>query len=232
MRFNFLGEITMNERRKRVEEYIYSSMDKLDPSGKNKAIYKEKFAKMSDADFHRYMENLRDGNDRLAMYTANIVDKVDLDTLIKTAKDFGIELFERIRMWDKATGKYYLTPKKYIILQLAIRRMSQFIDHKLSVPEGDNHIDMLTGQVVKPDRAGAISQVEIQALYARNFRNTILELIKYRGGDVNAFAEYKRELEEQGRTSVGKDTGSIVRSAVVLDVLYSGIHIESNASGV
>ena len=57
-------------------------------------------------------------------------------------------------------------------------------------------------------------------------------MIKFRGGDVVAFSEFKRELEEQGSTSIGRETGSLVRSAVVLDVLFSGMHIESNASGV
>lgn len=50
--------------------------------------------------------------------------------------------------------------------------------------------------------------------------------------DVVAFAEFKRELEETGTTTVDRDTGTKVRSAVTLDVLYSGILIESNASGM
>jgi hypothetical protein len=85
---------------------------------------------------------------------------------------------------------------------------------------------------MKPDQASSLSQVEVQTLYARGLTNSILELIKYRGGDLTAMSDYKRELEEQGQTSVAKDTGSIVRSAVILDVLLSGVHIESNISGL
>lgn len=220
----------MTDKRKKTQEYILSNMKKL--SDKNYERYKELFDRMSDKQFDDFMKRLRDKKEVLTFYTANMVDHVDIPTLIQVAKDCGLELFERIRMWDEPTQSYYLTPNKYCILQLVVRRMSQFVDHKLSVAEGDTKIDLLTGQVVKPDKAGSISQVEIQTLYARGLHNTILELIKYRGGDVVAFSEYKRELEELGKTTVSRDTGSVVRSAVILDVLFSGMHIESNASGV
>lgn len=222
----------MTEKRKKTQEFIISNMKKADPSGKNAARYTEMFAAMSDKAFDDFMVRLRDKKDVLVVYSANMVDKIDMSKLIVLAKEVGVELFERIRLWDDATQTYYLSPNKYCILQLAVRRMSQFVDHKLSVAEGDTRIDLLTGQVAKPDKAGSISQVEIQSLYAKGLENTIIELIKYRGGDVTAFAEFKRELEETGKTTIGRDTGSVVRSAVVLDVLLSGMHIESNASGL
>lgn len=222
----------MTDKRKKTQEYIIDKMKKADPSGKNAARYTEMFASMSDKAFDEYMIRLRDRKDVLVVYSANMVDKIDLGQLIALAKETGVELFERIRLWDEPTQSYYLSPNKYCILQFPVRRMSQFVDHKLSVAEGDSHIDMLTGQVSKPDKAGSISQVEIQALYAKGLENTIIELIKYRGGDVTALAEFKRELEETGKTTISRDTGSVVRSAVVLDVLMSGMHIESNASGL
>lgn len=57
-------------------------------------------------------------------------------------------------------------------------------------------------------------------------------MTKFRGGDVVAFGEFKRELEEHGSATIAQDTGSVARSAVTLDVLYSGMHIEANASGM
>lgn len=221
----------MNERRKQAEAYIYKVMNTLDPTGKNTTRYKNMFAKMSDKEFHTYMTNIKEKKDVLVLYSANMTDKLKMDNLLASARELGIELCQRIRMYDAPTDTYYYTANKYLVLQMPVRRFSQFIDHKLSVAESDKRIDMLTGQVVKPDKAGSISQVEIQALHARGLDTTILELIKYRGGDVVAYAEFKRELEESGRTHVSRETGSIVRSAVVFDSLYSGAHIESNASG-
>ena len=77
-------------------------------------------------------------------------------------------------------------------------------------------------------RAGSISQVEVQALYAKNLKETIKELISIRGGDVVAQAEFTRELEETGRASGIKTSNSMPRSAVTLKELFAGILIDTN----
>lgn len=221
----------MNAKRKAVQDYILKYLKMMEPTGKNVKLYENKFKEISDARFDEWMKYIRDGKCVLSVYVP-IGVKINIDDLLKTAKELGIKLSTRLKFWDDTTGTYYTTAHEYVVLELPIRRMAQFIDHKLSVPEGDSHVDLLSGQVMKPDKAGGLNQTEVQALYARGLTNTILELIKYRGGDVIALAEYNRELEETGRTTIGRDTGSVVRSAVILDVLYSGMHIETNASGI
>lgn len=222
----------MNPKRKKVQDKILNIIKIMDPSNKNTKIYEEKFSKMDDKAFHEFMIRIRDRTEVLPIYAANGVDHIAINNLVKAAKTIKLELFERIRMYDQVNDIYYFTPHKLLVLKLPIRRTVQFIDHKLSVPEGDSRIDMLSGQVVKPDQAAAISEPETRVLYSHGLKSTLKELIKYRGGDVMAFAEYKRELEETGKTTVERDTGTKVRSAVTIDVLYSGMLIESNAAGV
>lgn len=222
----------MNNKRKAAQDKILSIVNAMDHSGANNEYYTKLFDSLSDKEFDDYMKRIRDKKDILPFYAANMVQHVKVKDLIKVAKSINLKLFERIRLYDPVTDSFYYTPREQMIVQLPVRKMSQFIDHKLSVAEGDSKIDTLSGQVCKPDQAGSISQIEIQTLYARGLKNTIRELAKFRGGDVVAFADFKRELEEQGATSIGKDTGSVVRSAVTLDTLFSGMHIESNASGV
>lgn len=220
-----------NPKRKAVEDYVIKYMDKLDKSGINSAKYKKMFSEMSDADFDAWMKILRDKKDCLVLWTPAIKVKLKMKDLLSVAKELNVKIFHRLKLWDNATGQYYLTPKEYAVLTMPVRRLSQFVDHKLSVAEGDQKIDMLSGQVMKPDQAGSISQTEVQTLYARGLTNTIKEIVKYRGGDVTAFAEFKRELEEQGSTTIARDTGSVPRAAVVLDSLFEGIMIQSNAAG-
>lgn len=224
--------INMNAKRKAVQDKILSVVSKIDPSGKNVKFYTEMFDKMTDKDFDSYMVRIKNHEDVLFLYSANMVDHLSIPNLVKVAKETGVKLFERIRIYDRSSNSYYYTPKKYAILQIPIRRMVQFADHKLTVAEGDSRVDILTGQVVKPDAGARISEPESRILHAFGFKNTLRELNKFRGGDVVAFAEYKRELEETGMTTVDRDTGTKVRSAVAVDVYYSGIHIESNASGL
>lgn len=223
--------MSSSKKRSEVEAYLYKNLDRLDPTGSNTARYKKMFKAMSDKDFDKFMQQLRDHEQVIYLYVANVLQHLNMEDMIQHAKDLGVELFERLYIWDKVTDHKYLTPYKYFIGKLPIRRMMQFIDHKLSVAEGDSKVDMLTGQVMGPDKAAGISQVEIQTLYARNFHSVILELLKYRGGDVHAASDYRRELEETGHTSIGRATPSVARSAVTMDVLLSGMHIESNVAG-
>lgn len=222
----------MNSKRKAVQDKIFKIMSQLDPSGKNKKVYEDMFSKMADKDFHEYMLRIRSGEDVLCLYMANLVDNVSVKHVTDVAKANGVKIFERIRMYDSVNDCYYYTPKEYAVLQLPIRRMVQFADHKLTVAEGDSRVDMLTGQVVKPDRGAALSEPESRILHGFGFKHTLRELNKFRGGDLVAFAEYKRELEETGRTTVDRETGTKVRSAITVDLYYSGIHIESNVSGL
>ena len=222
----------MTPKRKKVQDYIIAKMQAMEASGANAERYKKMFNAMSDKEFDDWMKDIKSGEEILTFYAPAIKSHIKMEDLLKVARDVGVNLFTRLKLWDEPTQSYYITPHKYLVLQLPVRRMSQFVDHKLSVAEGDSRIDMLSGQVTKPDKGSAHSQLEAQALYARGLDKTNLELIKFRGGDVTAFAEYKRELEETGKTTIGKDTGSVARSAVVLDQFLSGMHIESNASGV
>lgn len=218
--------------RKKIEAYVIEHMNYMDPSKKNGKRYEEFFSGLSDAEFDKWMRDLKEGKDVLIFYSANIEDKVKIENLVAETHRLKLKLFEKLRIWDDVTQKYYLTPNEYFVAPQIVRRFSQFADHKLSVPESDKRIDMLTGQVVKPDQAAGITLPEVQSLYGRGLNKTLLELLKFRGGDVTALAEYKRELEETGATSIGKETGSIVRSAVILDVFFSGAHIQTNASGM
>lgn len=221
----------MTPKRAEIQKYLIKYFQKIEASGKNAVKLQTMFDTMTDKDFDQWMQDLKNHEDMLQLEVPPLVTKIRMDDLLAVAKELAIPIFTRLKLWDEPTQSYYLTPKKYAVLSLPIRRMAQFVDHKLAVPDSDSKIDHLTGQVMKPDHANSLSQIEVQSLYARGLKSTILELIKYRGGDVSAFAEYKRELEEQGQTTIAKDTGSINRAAVVLDVYFSGMHILSNAAG-
>ena len=220
----------MNEKRKAVEDKIIKYISAINKSNAKK--YKDMFASMNDKAFDGWMYDLRNNDTVLDIEIPNMIEKVNIDDLIKVSEQLGIELFTRLKLWDVPTQTYYRTTKKYLMLQLPMVAMAQTVDHKLSVPESDSKIDHLSGQVMKPDQANSISQVEVQSLYARGLQSTILELIKYRGGDVSAYAEYKRSAEELGMCMLKADSNSITRSVVVLDVFFAGMQLSSNASGI
>ena len=53
-----------NPSKKKVESLIYNFFDLLDKTGSNTKKYKEKFSKMSEEQFHKYMKEFLSDNDR------------------------------------------------------------------------------------------------------------------------------------------------------------------------
>jgi hypothetical protein len=217
----------IKEKRTKIEKYVLEKISQIDPSGTNTTRYKEFFSKLSDDEFHEYMLSIKHGTQQIYIYAPNMANALTLDNLVKLTDEFGVEIFERIWFKDYNTGVQYLTPEKYMILTLPIRRARQLLAKKRSLPESDKTIDYLSGQVTKPDKAAALSQIEAQFLISKNLHNTVRELVKYRGGDIHAYSELKQALMEEGN-AVLSPTTSIARSAVMLQVWFKAIHLDLN----
>lgn len=219
----------MTPKRDKIQKFILKHIDLLDPTGVNSKRYQDLFKEMTDKDFHEYMLNLKKGTEQIYIYMPNMKSNIEFDNLFKACDSLNLPITERVWIEDTATGNRYLTPEKYMILELPVRRVSQYLQHKLSVPDSDKKIDLLSGQVIKPDKSASISLVEMQTLAARDLFFTISELAKYRGGDIHAYAEFRRSLEENGAAQIDlNDNTSKARSTVILNALLAGMHIESN----
>lgn len=219
----------MTTRRQKTQDFILKHLKMIDPNGDNVSRYEKMFEGMSDDAFDTWMHELKNKQEQIFMYIPNMTANLDMDRLLAVSDSLGMDLFERIWMYDDATKTKYLTPKKYLVLQLPIRRVKQYQDHKLTVSEGDSRLDLLTGQVVKPDAAAGISLVEAQTLMSRGLPYLLAEYLKYRGGDIHAYAELKQSLEETGVGQVSlESTGTMARSPKMLDILLRSMHIHTN----
>lgn len=215
--------------RKTVESYILNIVNTMDPSGFNDDYYKKLFKSMDDKAFDVFMQNIRDGKQRLSLLVPNMVVNLKIANLITAADKVGVELFERIRLWDSATKQYYLTAHKYLVSRLPIRRVKQFLMDKLSVPESDTKTDLLTGQVIKPDKGSAISLVEMQTMIAKGLDKSIVELMAVRGGNPFAYAAYKASIADTGLVKLSElRQDNSVRSAVVASVYFKSMHLANN----
>ena len=226
---NMNNSTNTNNRRKQIEEKILSTMKIIEPGLTNYNRYEKMFKEMSDDQFDRFMNDLKDGKIKLTLLTPNLKVFIKQEDLLNAADSLGLELFERLRFKDKATGKYFLTPNKYLITKLPVRRTRQFLMHKLSIAENDKRIDALTGQVTSDDKASSISYPEAQLMYARGLNNCITEFMKVRGGDIHAFATFKQQLEETGSIRMNSlDDNTLPRSAVVLSAVLKSMYFDNN----
>lgn len=229
----------MTPRRKKAQDIILKTitdleaemrrLNILDNKLSNHTRYVNLFNSFSDDDFHKYMLGMRAGEIRLFIYIPNMVGKLKLNDLFEVADSLGLSLFERICFKDPATGNVYTTPEEYLVLNVPVRRVSQTLEHKRSIPDSDRRINFLSGQVVKPDKAASMSRIEAQVLLGNGLDFTTTELMKYRGGDISAYGDFKRSLEETGHADITiSGSGSVARSAVIFQNFLKGMHLDVN----
>lgn len=219
----------MNSKRKKVEELILSTVKKMEPGATNYDRYKERFNKMSDLEFDRFMKELKDKKRKLQFIAPNMKVVLQQSDLLAAADHIGAEVETRITFTDPITGMKYTSPYSVLFLKLPVRRTRQFLKHGISVPEGDSKVDMITGQVIKPDQASRFSNVEMQLLYGRKMTNTITEFMKVRGGDIPAYANYNQQLEETGEFSLATlNPNTVPRSTMTTELLLKCMCLDNN----
>lgn len=221
----------MAGNRKAAERVILDAMTRLDPSGKNTEFYKTSFANMSDKDFDNYMDKLEKGEDYLSMNYENLANaQISVENNLKVAEQIGYHFFERIKTTDAATGKVYLTPKKYLVIDLPVRRQIQMLVKKIKVPEDNRHLDDLTDQPTGVSKGGSLSYPELLLMYSKGLNVSILEFIKFRGGDTKALQAMERSIRETGDANIEflAQTPTKVKSTQTLSVFLKGMHLDNN----
>jgi hypothetical protein len=67
-------------------------------------------------------------------------------------------------------------------------------------------------------------------LYSQGFDKAILEMIKYRGGDIKLMNEMDKRIRDTGgvRMESLKGVGGRVKSTTTLSALLKGMHLDNN----
>lgn len=220
----------MTPKRRSVQDYILKTLKLQEPGLYNYKIYEEFFDNMSDEDFDSYMKTLRDNpHAKITLMVPPFKVVLDPKDSFETARFLGLELMERIKLWDPVGKRYCLTPEKYYILKLPIRRLKQYGLDGLSVPDSDKRLNPLTDQVVKPDKGSAISFPQAQMIAEKGLTTSLHELMTIRGGDLEAYSKMKAQIEETGEASVEVMEGTAgVKSAQTLRSFLNAMHLITN----
>lgn len=215
--------------RKKTEELIYSFMSDLDKSGHNTEQYKRIFSEMSDKQFDDFMKDIRSGERSLMMLAPLTKTKhITVENNLKVAKKYGVPLFERLVFTNDPDRPDYKTDIEYLVLNLPVRRQSQNIVKKISVPENNKVIDSLTYQPTGESKGAKISYPEVQVMIGMGLDKSLNELIRYRGGDKGGFAAYNAMMFRHGSVNLNTissyTTG--VESTKTLKTLLLGMHLK------
>ncbi len=191
------------KNRKAAEKIILDGLSDLDTSGKNTEMTKQFFAGMSDAEFDQYMRNIEEEKDFVSLVYENMSHSpITTDNNYKVAKKWGYELFERLWLTDPNTGALYMTPLKYPVIYLPMRRQVQLLDIKISVAEDNKHLDEMTDQPTGISKGGGLSFPETLILYSHGLTRSLEELLKVRGGDLKAYNLMNRQIQETGEANL------------------------------
>ena len=116
-----------------------------------------------------------------------------------------------------------------MVLDLPVRRQSQSLTKKISIPEDNNTVDTFTGQPAGKSKGARIQYNELQVIAAMGLDNTAIELIKMRGGDVGGYRALNMSLKKTGMVDLNyaNQFSTGVESTKTLKVMLTGCHLRS-----
>lgn len=221
----------MARNRKAMEEYILKAVRKMDVTGRTYDVLKEQFAKMDDKRFHLWYLDIKDGKDYIPIYMENHMDGKGITTehALDVCEEYGINIFQRYWYRNPATGVKALSNKPVPFIHLMVRRQIETLLNKISVSEDNSRVDTLTGQPI--DGASAITQPESLVYLEKGLEGSLVEKLKYRGGDIEGGRLFDKSLIDTGRvstTQLMEQHNTSTRVVQTADIYLTGAHYETN----
>lgn len=193
----------MAKDRKAATDYIVKNLEEILPGNSDTPRYKAFLEKMTDKEFEEYMQALKSGEKYLTLTAPNFGKvNLSLERNKKLADKLGIQLFHRLWFEGDENIPSYLSPIKYLVLKLPVRVASQRLAKKMSIPKTQRIINTLTGQPTGDSKGASISHPELRVCAAMGLENSMIELMKYRGGDNRGYAALNASLMRTGRASL------------------------------
>jgi hypothetical protein len=150
-------------KRKEAEAVIVTYMEKIASKSGNAEIYQSVFSKMNDKQFDEFMKNLESGKAFLVIQLPNFKHTgVTLEKNLAIADELDHEFFQRLWITNKKDTPDHMIPVECLVMDLPVRRASQLLIKKISVPDDSRTIDALTGQPTGESKGAKLSYPELQ----------------------------------------------------------------------
>lgn len=217
-------------KRKEIQDYIISFIKDMTKDENNVKLYIDLFSKMNDKEFDNFMRKLRDKEITLSVIVPNTLKhNITVENNFRLAKRLGFEFFQNITVTGNPDMPDYITPNKYVVLKLPLKRAAQLLAKKASIPDDNKSIDTLSGQVTGSSKASKITLPEQQILIGNNCKDSIIELVKSRGGDLGEAYAMDTLLYRDGmvRQETLRQYSSKVVSTKTFKAFLLGMHIKS-----
>lgn len=193
----------MAGNRKAAIAYILENLEAILPGNSDTPRYKAFLEAMSDKDFDAYMKDLKSGDKYITLTAPNFgKTNLSLERNLALGEKLGLDFFQRLWIEGDEDTPTMLTPIKYLVVKQPLRLASQRLAKKMSIPKTQRVVNTLTGQPTGESKGASVSYPELRVCAAMGLENSMIELMKYRGGDARGGAAMSASLLRTGRANL------------------------------
>ena len=215
--------------RKDIENYVIKYVTKI-AGNNNKKIYEIFFKGMNNVQFKQFLKNIEDGTWKINVIVPNGVNVLSVENNYKVAKELGVEFYQYLDIGPKGNLPKYRTPVKALIYDSEVRRVSQLLMKKISIPEDNRKVDITTGAVTGESRGSKLTMPELVVLTSYGMEDSLSELMVDRGGDLGGGRAMEAYLDKYGSVNLAnlKNHRSGVISSKTLSAYLNACHLKNN----
>ena len=196
---------SISEKRIKFMDHLLKAMNLLDPTGQNAKNYQEKFEKMTDQQFDKYIRNFF--NDPKQNFYLEIVEyerDLTIENIEECAKYMRVPLLERIALpyLTNDPDNVITTPYPVPVGYIHEKRMQQTLMKKSSGSTDIRKRSSLTGQVTGEDKNARNSDLETYSLAAIKAMNALQEFMGPRADNEKAKLEMYNDIAKNGYVSL------------------------------
>jgi hypothetical protein len=218
------------KNRQAATDFILKNIEALLPGNSDTPRYKAYLEGLNDKAFEAYMADLKSGAKFLTITAPNFA-KSTLSLERNYALADRLKLSFHHKLWFEGDGDTptFLSPIEYMVVKLPLRLASQRLAKKMSIPKTQRVVNTLTGQPTGDSKGASISYPELRVCAAMGLDNTMIELMKYRGGDVRGGMALNASLMRTGRANIEtlSHFASGVESTNTLKTFLTSAHLKN-----
>ena len=196
---------TIQDRRKKFMDHLLKVMNLLDPTGQNAKNYQEKFEKMSDAQFDKYIRAFfKDSKRNFYFEIVEYERDLTIENIEKCAKYMNVPLLERVALpyLTNDPDNVITTPYPVPVGYIHEKRMQQTLMKKSAGSTEINKRSTLTNLVTGEDRNAINSDMETYSLAAIKAMNALQEFMGPRADNRKAKLEMYNDIAKNGYVSL------------------------------
>lgn len=197
---------TLKQKREYVMDYVCDMYDRLDPSGTNSKMFREKWGSLSDDEFSKKFEEFLHNDQQKGFYLEIVEFERDLtlENVIECAKAMNIPLWERVALphINGSLENAVVTPEPVPVGFIHAKRMPQMALEKNAGSISINKRNAFSGQVTGDDKNGVTSNVETYSMVASGATNALRELLGPRADNMKAKNQMYNAINRDGYVSL------------------------------